>query len=182
MSGFSYYHQVVPRDWEQDALILTVNKAIVGVKAGKYMCAEMYCTDEDCDCRRAMIKVLDEDGNLHATLSYAWEDYSFYRGWFGRDDISIRNICGVTLYDFQPQGPAADHFCKMYQQTLDEQPELSELVKKHYFRFKQITDKQHRDKKQAVSNKVGRNEKCPCGSGKKYKKCCAAKPELILLD
>jgi len=22
------------------------------------------------------------------------------------------------------------------------------------------------------SKKVGRNEKCPCGSGKKYKKCC----------
>ncbi|HEY4002386.1 MAG TPA: SEC-C metal-binding domain-containing protein [Candidatus Xenobia bacterium] len=27
---------------------------------------------------------------------------------------------------------------------------------------------------QAVSNKVGRNEPCPCGSGKKFKKCCAA--------
>ena len=26
--------------------------------------------------------------------------------------------------------------------------------------------------KQAVSNKVGRNEPCPCGSGLKYKKCC----------
>lgn len=24
----------------------------------------------------------------------------------------------------------------------------------------------------AVSNKVGRNSPCPCGSGKKYKKCC----------
>lgn len=24
----------------------------------------------------------------------------------------------------------------------------------------------------AVSNKVGRNDACPCGSGKKYKKCC----------
>ena len=22
------------------------------------------------------------------------------------------------------------------------------------------------------SKKIGRNEKCPCGSGKKYKKCC----------
>ncbi len=22
--------------------------------------------------------------------------------------------------------------------------------------------------------KVGRNDKCPCGSGKKYKKCCGA--------
>jgi len=25
----------------------------------------------------------------------------------------------------------------------------------------------------AVSSKVGRNDPCPCGSGKKYKKCCA---------
>lgn len=24
--------------------------------------------------------------------------------------------------------------------------------------------------------KVGRNDPCPCGSGKKYKKCCAGKP------
>lgn len=24
------------------------------------------------------------------------------------------------------------------------------------------------------ANKVGRNDKCPCGSGKKYKKCCGA--------
>jgi SWIM/SEC-C metal-binding protein len=26
----------------------------------------------------------------------------------------------------------------------------------------------------AVSTKVGRNEPCPCGSGKKYKHCCGA--------
>jgi uncharacterized protein YecA (UPF0149 family) len=24
----------------------------------------------------------------------------------------------------------------------------------------------------AISKKIGRNEPCPCGSGKKYKKCC----------
>jgi preprotein translocase subunit SecA len=32
-------------------------------------------------------------------------------------------------------------------------------------------------KKQTVvrkDKKVGRNEPCPCGSGKKYKKCCGA--------
>jgi uncharacterized protein YecA (UPF0149 family) len=27
------------------------------------------------------------------------------------------------------------------------------------------------------SDKVGRNEPCPCGSGKKYKKCCLLKEE-----
>ncbi|MCH7820230.1 MAG: SEC-C domain-containing protein [Candidatus Marinimicrobia bacterium] len=25
---------------------------------------------------------------------------------------------------------------------------------------------------QAISNSVGRNDPCPCGSGKKYKQCC----------
>lgn len=25
-----------------------------------------------------------------------------------------------------------------------------------------------------VDKKIGRNEPCPCGSGKKYKKCCGA--------
>ena len=29
-----------------------------------------------------------------------------------------------------------------------------------------------RASKQAVSSKVGRNDPCPCKSGKKYKKCC----------
>ncbi|TXL11277.1 hypothetical protein BMR04_16080 [Methylococcaceae bacterium HT3] len=32
------------------------------------------------------------------------------------------------------------------------------------------------NKSQSVrSNKTGRNVPCPCGSGKKYKKCCALK-------
>ncbi len=29
-------------------------------------------------------------------------------------------------------------------------------------------------KQRIVENKVGRNDPCPCGSGKKYKKCCGA--------
>lgn len=27
---------------------------------------------------------------------------------------------------------------------------------------------------QAVSSRIGRNDACPCGSGKKYKKCCGS--------
>jgi len=30
--------------------------------------------------------------------------------------------------------------------------------------------------------KVGRNDPCPCGSGKKFKKCCLPKKEKLLLD
>lgn len=32
--------------------------------------------------------------------------------------------------------------------------------------------REYRQSCQAVSHKVGRNDLCPCGSGKKYKNCC----------
>lgn len=32
--------------------------------------------------------------------------------------------------------------------------------------------KEFRKSKIAISSKVGRNDSCPCGSGKKFKKCC----------
>lgn len=37
---------------------------------------------------------------------------------------------------------------------------------------KQIKKDFNRSKQVVVENKVGRNDPCPCGSGKKYKKCC----------
>lgn len=30
--------------------------------------------------------------------------------------------------------------------------------------------------------KIGRNELCPCGSGKKYKYCCMNKPKMYIKD
>lgn len=36
----------------------------------------------------------------------------------------------------------------------------------------EIAKKQKSDKTVIKENKIGRNEPCPCGSGKKYKKCC----------
>ncbi|HHY81907.1 MAG TPA: SEC-C domain-containing protein [Clostridiales bacterium] len=35
-------------------------------------------------------------------------------------------------------------------------------------------NQEYRASKMARSTKIGRNEPCPCGSGKKYKKCCGA--------
>lgn len=37
---------------------------------------------------------------------------------------------------------------------------------------KEITKAYKRSKTVVNENKVGRNDPCPCGSGKKYKKCC----------
>ena len=40
-----------------------------------------------------------------------------------------------------------------------------------------VVSNEEQKKEKEVStenNKVGRNEKCPCGSGKKYKHCCGS--------
>lgn len=33
-----------------------------------------------------------------------------------------------------------------------------------------------KDKEEVKANKPSRNQPCPCGSGKKYKRCCAINP------
>jgi tetratricopeptide (TPR) repeat protein len=55
-------------------------------------------------------------------------------------------------------------------------PERIEELKKKYDelqRAKRKTNKLH-SPAPAKSEKIGRNAPCPCGSGKKYKKCCGA--------
>ena len=39
---------------------------------------------------------------------------------------------------------------------------------------KEITVEWKNSKTVVYENKIGRNDPCPCGSGKKYKKCCGA--------
>lgn len=44
-------------------------------------------------------------------------------------------------------------------------------------RRKELFKEQRNSKTVVKEKKIGRNDPCPCGSGKKYKKCCGAKTE-----
>jgi len=44
--------------------------------------------------------------------------------------------------------------------------------KKEKTKGQKSSDKSSAAEETAKTPKVGRNEPCPCGSGKKYKKCC----------
>lgn len=58
-------------------------------------------------------------------------------------------------------------------------PNIYKLFKKRHVKLKSIyahSKKKHYSPKQELQlPKVGRNDPCPCGSGKKYKKCCLKK-------
>jgi len=52
-----------------------------------------------------------------------------------------------------------------------EEPDYSDFLEQFYAMHKEF-DTNKTNVIQAVSKKIDRNEPCPCGSGKKYKKCC----------
>jgi len=41
-------------------------------------------------------------------------------------------------------------------------------------KVKKSRKKSEKISERRIGRKIGRNEPCPCGSGKKYKKCCGA--------
>ncbi|WP_419658684.1 SEC-C metal-binding domain-containing protein [Desulfosarcina variabilis] len=45
-------------------------------------------------------------------------------------------------------------------------------LRKIYANCKKKNFKPEPIKQESILQKVGRNDPCPCGSGKKYKKCC----------
>ncbi|QKY71699.1 nucleic acid-binding protein [Lentibacillus sp. CBA3610] len=61
-----------------------------------------------------------------------------------------------------------------------EQPMLKPLPDEPYHMMdksgmtRKTTTATNQDGKTVVNKKIGRNDPCPCGSGKKYKKCCGA--------
>ena len=73
---------------------------------------------------------------------------------------------------------------KISVQTQERVNELESIFKENGWKYKielapdkpeDITDLEillNPPKTRRVENKVGRNLPCPCGSGKKYKKCC----------
>ena len=52
--------------------------------------------------------------------------------------------------------------------------QITQNVERKEVSKKKLTNENKDDtvKRQAKSTKVGRNDPCPCGSGKKYKQCC----------
>jgi serine-type anaerobic sulfatase-maturating enzyme len=62
-----------------------------------------------------------------------------------------------------------NHFCRSYQMFFEHADlPLRKLAEDWLLQRDQASPKAEEFKR----NKIGRNESCPCGSGKKYKKCC----------
>lgn len=87
-----------------------------------------------------------------------------------RDDVEERLL---NLYEDSGE----DEKLKVLEQRINFKEEQRQKEDKYLERKKRLyagLEQRISNPNQAMSEKVGRNNPCPCGSGKKYKKCCGS--------
>ena len=146
---------------------------------GNYALIELYCDEVGCDCRRVFFSIFSERRNeFVAVIAYGWENSKFYADWFGDNDpMIIGELKGPVLNVASPQSELAPILLDKIKYVLMDRHYV-ERIKRHYRMFKDAIEKENRKTTSIKSDKrvkIGRNDPCPCGSGKKYKNCCMNK-------
>ena len=155
---------------ETRELIILNNPKIPG---GAYGLWESYCDELDCDCRRVFINFVPVDSpeDILATISYGWETPKFYKKWMGTVNKEFMEMMTHPFLEIScPQSEYAKDFLELFQGVIKDESYVERLAR-HYFLFKEEVNRESTGVKRI---KIGRNKSCPCGSGKKYKKCCGS--------
>jgi uncharacterized protein YecA (UPF0149 family) len=135
---------------------------LIQINNEDYIVLDAYCAAPYCDCSDMAIDLF----KINNETVLEKPDFSF-------------------IYNYKSN--KYENEMDMGQDIIENQiiPNLLNLNKLFKERHKQLKEKLHtlmqkkqwqaglkKQKKNWKRNKIGRNEPCPCGSGKKYKKCC----------
>ena len=113
------------------------------------------------------LNVIDHHWTEHInTLSHLREGIGL-RGYGQEDPLRAYTMEGFDLFDKMMQKIDQDITLMLVRAEIKQNIERKEVSKK-----KLTNESDEAVKRQAKSTKVGRNDPCPCGSGKKYKQCC----------
>ncbi|MBK8975033.1 MAG: SEC-C domain-containing protein [Planctomycetes bacterium] len=155
--------------------IIRLHGSEPGPPAGHYAFLEMFCDEPGCDCRRVLLWVIDTaNGRCEAVINFGWEDASFYAAWLREDDPDmVAELKGPALHLGPAQGRHADAFLDLAQQLVLRDTAYVARIQRHYAMFREDVEKGNRPGPRGRSVKIRRNDPCPCGSGRKYGKCCA---------
>jgi hypothetical protein len=162
-----------------------------GLPDGAFGFVESYCDEDGCDCRRVMIDVLTPEtkDKAWATIGFGWESVEYYRKWVGCSMSEAKEHKGPILDPLNPQTEYAPALLRLFQDVVRDR-EYVERLKRHYrlFKSKPGTEEGVDGPGAEMSGwesasrgggpvNVSPNDYCPCGSEKKYKKCCGASPD-----
>ena len=182
------FFQVDPDLAAQETRTITLFEPRDGIPAGSYGLIEWYCPDPDCDCRRVTINVVEKEhpGHFLASIGYGFDRAAEDAGPY-LDPLNeqcayagalMRLVQEVALSDSGYVARLERHYALVRQAA-------SDPAHPAYERLRQVTESDEGWLSVSAMDAlregrtlgprprpVGRNEPCPCGSGKKYKRCC----------
>ena len=155
-------------------LLKYVNEDIIITGNTKRAIADAYFelgNSEECD--RLYSRWLDEDpqwgwGYLGWAMCYESENFNEGNSKKAREIIER----GLDETDVRDRLDVVDHALAFYEEYGGEAARTTEL-RTEFARLKAASPGSYTEHKAipVTSDKIGRNDPCPCGSGKKYKKC-----------
>ena len=101
-----------------------------------------------------------------STMSHLREGVGL-RGYANENPLQAYTMEGYQLFDNMLNKINGEISTYLLKSEIRQNTERKEVAKKVI-----TNDGKDTIKTQKKSNKVGRNDPCPCGSGKKYKQCC----------
>ncbi len=145
-------------------------------KGHEYLIEDFYCSDPDCQCKKAHLqffKKINEVSGKLTIIDCFMAEMSFEKG-----KMQVSQL-------FKSSKQEAEEVIREWKVR---NPDILGLLKSRYKKVKEIGKRSLEGKgffkipepiepivKPSIKKKkIGRNEPCPCGSGKKYKKCCGA--------
>lgn len=138
------------------------NQLRIKVENHWYRAVDQHCVLPRCSCTNVNVSFFDESSNKESNLKEVDEEFTATFD-FKRQRFYIE---ATYIESALPQRRIVEEFLHQfgYELMAERNRTLKKLYKRNYKKqFAPIT---------RSSEKVGRNAPCPCGSGKKYKKCC----------
>ncbi len=184
------FFQVEPDLAVRETRTATLFKPRDGIPAGSYGLIEFYCPDPKCDCRRVMIRVVEEKslGHFLASIGYGFDRDDAEAGPY-LDPLNeqchyaaalLRLVVDVGLRDSEYVSRLERHYALVKRAAADpEHPAYETLHKATDWEDGGPLVRALKGSTGGLEHRVGpaprrsgRNDPCPCGSGKKWRYCC----------
>jgi SEC-C motif len=133
------------------------DRSFVGyeVDGEQYIYMDSYCINPECDCMNVLFDVVKKSDLKEAFTAFHY-DYGL----------------GKITAELMPVPQFVVDEIKSDTELKDILYERSRLIRQAF--FQSSLERKIKKAQQALLPKVGRNDPCTCGSGKKFKKCCGA--------
>jgi len=110
-----------------------------------------------------LAQIADNSGDPEKAIALLEQGTSYFSSW------KYKGSSGITQQDF------TEGYCELYNSLIRKRRQDKPKLRPADLIMKAETGNESKTQMPVRTEKIGRNDPCPCGSGKKYKKCCLNK-------